>query len=130
MKSKGLLLLIMLNIAIMSTIGIKFERKLLQSIDTGGDIRVHFSHGSKKLMKPNRALGTNSITDASDKSKVDVLSGIFRNSVQQIRSKTKRIDVVYVLNSFKLLTRILKLFLVLYEVHGHIGASNARILII
>lgn len=99
MKSNyGLCLLMMLYIAITSTVGAKFERKLLQSIDNGGgDIRVHFSYGNKKLMKPNRALGTSSITDASDKSKVDILSGIFRNSVQQIRSKTKRIDVVYVL---------------------------------
>lgn len=97
--NNGLCLLMILCIAITSTVGIKFERKLLQSIDNGGDIRVHFSYGNKKLMKPNRALGANSITDSSDKSKVDILSGIFRNSVQQIRSKTKRIDVVYVLNT-------------------------------
>lgn len=81
--------------------GMKFERKLLQSIDNGGDIRVHFSHGSKKLMKPNIPLGSNK--DVSDKSKVDILSGIFRNSVQQIRSKTKRIDVVYVYLNIQLL---------------------------
>lgn len=98
MTSKGLFLFIMLNIAITATVSTKFERKLLQSIDNGGDIRVHFGHGNKRLMKPNRALGAHSLADASDKSKVDILSGIFRNSVQQIRSKTKRIDVVYVLN--------------------------------
>lgn len=100
MKSEVIFLFITLNLAITSTVGTKFERKLLQSIDNGGDIRVHFSYGNKRLMKPNRAVGANSITDASEKvekSKVDILSGIFRNSVQQIRSKTKRIDVVYVL---------------------------------
>lgn len=97
MKSKEVFWLIMLNIAITSTVGTKFERKLLQSIDNGGDIRVHFSYGNKRLMKPNRAIGANALADSSDKSKVDILSGIFRNSVQQIRSKTKRIDVVYVL---------------------------------
>lgn len=97
MSSKGLSLFILFNIAIQTAVSTKFERKLLQSIDNGGDIRVHFGYGNKRLMKPNRAAGTNPISDETDKSKVDVLSGIFRNSVQQIRSKTKRIDVVYVL---------------------------------
>lgn len=87
---------------ITSTVSTKFERKLLQSID-GADIRVHFGNGNKRLLKPNRSLGGRA--DASDKSKVDVLSGIFRNSVQQIRSKTKRIDVVYVMSFFELFCR-------------------------
>lgn len=99
MNGKGLFLFILLNIAIKTAVSTKFERKLLQSIDNGGDIRVHFGHGNKRLMKPNRVAGTNPISDTSDKSKVDILSGIFRNSVQQIRSKTKRIDVVYVLTT-------------------------------
>lgn len=94
MTSRGLLCLIFLTVALTATVCTKFERKLLQSIDNGGDIRVHFGYGNKKLMKPNRAVEP--LTGLADKSKVDVLSGIFRNSVQQIRSKTKRIDVVYV----------------------------------
>lgn len=87
---------VLFYIAIHFTVGTKFERKLLQSIDNGGDLRVHFGYGNKRLMKPNRAMGSNSLPDTIDKSKVDVLSGIFRTSVQQIRSKTKKIDVVYV----------------------------------
>ncbi len=97
MKINGIFLFILLNIAITSIVGAKFERKLLQSIDNGGDVRMHFGYGNKRLTKPNRTVGPNSLSETADKSKVDVLSGIFRNSVQQIRSKTKRIDVVYVL---------------------------------
>lgn len=99
MTCKGLFLITIFIVTVTSTVGAKFERKLLQSIDNGGDIRVHFGNGNKRLMKANRAMGSHS--DATDKSKVDVLSGIFRNSVQQIRSKTKRIDVVYVLYIIK-----------------------------
>ena len=96
MLCNKIFLCILFNITINFTVGTKFERKLIQSIDNGGDIRVHFGYGNKRLMKPNRAMGPNSLADTIDKSKVDVLSGIFRNSVQQIRSKTKKIDVVYV----------------------------------
>lgn len=80
---KGIFLFILLNIAITSIVGAKFERKLLQNIDNGGDVRMHFGYGNKRLTKPNRTVGPNSLSETTDKSKVDILSGIFRNSVQR-----------------------------------------------
>lgn len=96
MLSERVFFFILLNIGINCTVGTKFERKLLQSIDNGGDIRVHFGYGNKKMLKSNRAMGPELLVNTAETSKVDILSGIFRNSVQQIRSKTKKIDVVYV----------------------------------
>lgn len=86
----------------------KFEKELIQRIDTKEDVNIYLNYGNRKTIKPMTTAALNSILGAKgsgsnsalgNKSKVDILSKIFKNSVQNLRQKTKRVDLVFLIDS-------------------------------
>lgn len=95
----------------------KFEKDLLQQIDAKDvDVNIYLNYGNRKMLKPMTTAALNSFLTGSgksaggggssgisgsgaNKSKVDILSKIFKNSVQNLRQKTKRVDLVFLIDS-------------------------------
>lgn len=80
----------------------KLEKKIYQGIDNSfspNDLNVYLNYGSKKFIRPINIGKFHKLDSSQNKSKVDILSTIFRNSVQKIRHKNKRIDVVFLIDS-------------------------------
>lgn len=84
----------------------KFEKEFLQKIDQKDLIYVNY--GNKKILRPigggtsiisNLNGGSESRTGGGAKSKVDILSRLFKNSVNRLRQKTKRVDLVFLIDS-------------------------------
>lgn len=83
----------------------KFEKEFLQKIDQK-DL-IYMNYGSKKVLRPiggtsviSNLIGrSQSRTGGGAKSKVDILSRLFKNSVNRLRQKTKRVDLVFLIDS-------------------------------
>lgn len=84
----------------------KFEREFLQKIEQK-DL-IYMNYGNKKVLRPiggstsiisNLNSGRESRPGAGNKSKVDILSRLFKNSVNRLRQKTKRVDLVFLIDS-------------------------------
>lgn len=84
----------------------KFEKEFLQKIDKK-DL-IYMNYGNKKVLRPvgggtslmnNLNGGSESRAGGLAKSKVDILSRLFKNSVNRLRQKTKRVDLVFLIDS-------------------------------
>lgn len=74
----------------------KFERNFIQDIENGHSTAGYLNFGgSKKLIKSK----LNKLENSVIKSKIDVISGVFKKSTNRLKSKNKKIDVVFLIDS-------------------------------
>lgn len=74
----------------------KFERNFIQDIENDHSTAAGFlNFGSKKLIKSR----INKLENSVIKSKIDVISGVFKKSTNRLKSKNKKIDVVFLIDS-------------------------------
>lgn len=108
-----ILVIVLLCVPYLWTTGIdasKFEKKFLQKIEHKelSEVNdVYMNYGNKKVLRPvGGSTGVSSLhggnesrTGGGAKSKVDILSRLFKNSVNRLRQKTKRVDLVFLIDS-------------------------------
>lgn len=73
----------------------KFERNFIQDIENDDSTASYLNFGSKKIIKTR----VNKLENSVIKSKIDVISGVFKKSTNRLKSKNKKIDVVFLIDS-------------------------------
>lgn len=95
MKLKIYIFSISLFIGLTLTHCAKFERNFIQDIENDHSTSPYLNFGSKKLIKSR----INKLENSVIKSKIDVISSVFKKSTNRLKSKNKKIDVVFLIDS-------------------------------